>query len=343
MFKNIKPGLTIAAVYIGAVIGAGFATGQELMRYFVRFGAWGFAAIVLCGGIFALVGYKVLYFMHLWHLKDYGDFLRCTMGKSLGKVTELTGLCFLMVLYGSMLAAADSLLNAWLNISCGSLLTAVLCTLLVLGGASGLGVFNLMLCPLLVGGSITVGLWLFAGNVAVPTLALGFKINDNLLGSAVVYISYNIISCVSLICTLAPRVKRRRDALLGGVIGGVGIMLTGLALALPLYKYFNAVVGDELPIFALVADRSRLASMCYAVLLMLAVLTTAAGNCYSIAACFKTENKLVRLLFTCLVSLAALALSRIGFKEIVGKMYYAFGCLGLIQLCVIVNLKLDDK
>ena len=38
MREKYFTGFSIAAVYIGAVMGAGFATGQELMQYFVRFG-----------------------------------------------------------------------------------------------------------------------------------------------------------------------------------------------------------------------------------------------------------------------------------------------------------------
>jgi uncharacterized membrane protein YkvI len=56
MFRKYSAGLLVAAVYIGAVMGAGFATGQELMRYFVRFGVFGLLAIFVCGLIFALVG-----------------------------------------------------------------------------------------------------------------------------------------------------------------------------------------------------------------------------------------------------------------------------------------------
>jgi uncharacterized membrane protein YkvI len=340
MSKNLKLGITIASIYIGSIIGAGFATGQELMRYFVRFGVSGLIAILLCGGVFALVGYKVLAFMYARHLTTYGEFLRCTTGKLLGKATELTGLCFLMVLYASMLAAANSLFKAWLDLDYGSIITAVLCTLLVWGGVKSLGIFNLVLCPLLVGGSIVIGLWLFFGNTALPTFC-GLRIDDNLVGSAVVYISYNVISCVSLICALAPQITQRREALYGGVIGGIGIALTGFVLALPLYRYFNITIGEDLPIFTLVAHQNSLITTVYAVLLSLAILTTAVGNCYGISACFKCDNPLVRLLFIGILSLIALALSQVGFKGIVGKMYYVFGCFGLIQLCIIINLKIE--
>lgn len=42
----------IAAVYVGTVIGAGFATGREIMEFFTRYGTAGTVGIIISGCLF---------------------------------------------------------------------------------------------------------------------------------------------------------------------------------------------------------------------------------------------------------------------------------------------------
>ncbi len=341
MLERYKTGFIIAAVYIGALMGAGFATGQELIKYFLRFGAAGFAGIVLCGAAFALVGFKVLWFVHINGIEGYSEFLRRIMGRRLGLAAEAVSFCFIIALYSSMTAAAGSLMHQLTGIGSiwGSALLVLICSVMTIAGVRWLGIVNLILCPLLAGGSVLIGLWLYFGSVSV--FAPIKMPDDNLLGSAVVYISYNVISCVSLLCALSGRIKNIRDAVTGGIIGGLAVGAAGLALALPLYKYLDIAVSNELPLYALMQGSGAL-KLIYCTLLCAAVLTTAAGNCCSIVEGLKPKNTGERVLWTILSGIAALMLSRLGFENIVGRMYYVFGCMGAAELAFIVCLKLRE-
>lgn len=48
--------LKIASAFIGIIVGAGFASGQEVLQYFTSFGHWGTAAAVLATALFAYLG-----------------------------------------------------------------------------------------------------------------------------------------------------------------------------------------------------------------------------------------------------------------------------------------------
>ena len=343
MREKYFTGFSIAAVYIGAVMGAGFATGQELMQYFVRFGWAGLLGIGACGGIFALVGFKVLYFMHLHGLESYRDFLRCILGKRLGALMEAFGFCFSIALYSSMLAATGALFyQLWgINRLTGTLIMFVVCSILVGGGVKSLGAVNMLLCPLLIGGSALVGLWLYFGSVEVFAPDMG--LDDNIFGSAIVYVSYNIISGTSLLCALSKQIRGIRDALIGGVAGGIIVGLIGLALALPLYKYLDITLNAELPMLKLMGGDMELIKTGYVILLLSAIVTTAMGNCYSAVDCLSPKNTKERYICTLLVGIAALLLAQIGFQNIVNRLYYFFGCIGLVELTVIINLRLKNK
>ena len=53
--------LGIAATFIGTTIGAGYASGNEILQYFVSFGLWGgTGALVIAGALFFLLAVIVL-------------------------------------------------------------------------------------------------------------------------------------------------------------------------------------------------------------------------------------------------------------------------------------------
>ena len=46
--------------FIGVVVGAGFASGQEAMQFFVAFGKWGLWGIALAAGLMMITGVSIL-------------------------------------------------------------------------------------------------------------------------------------------------------------------------------------------------------------------------------------------------------------------------------------------
>ena len=49
--------LKLAATYIGTVVGAGFASGQEVLHFFVSFGIKGFSGLMIATVLFIVFGY----------------------------------------------------------------------------------------------------------------------------------------------------------------------------------------------------------------------------------------------------------------------------------------------
>lgn len=57
--KNNVSTFKVAATYIGTVVGAGFATGQEVLQFFNRFGAMGTGRYYTC--------YKSFHFIRIFN------------------------------------------------------------------------------------------------------------------------------------------------------------------------------------------------------------------------------------------------------------------------------------
>ena len=70
--KNI---LKVVFVIIGTLIGAGFASGQEIYLFFYRFGINGIWGIIICNIVMAMVIYKTLNIIYKCNIETYKDFL----------------------------------------------------------------------------------------------------------------------------------------------------------------------------------------------------------------------------------------------------------------------------
>ena len=80
-FKNISK---IAFVYIGTVMGAGFASGQEMLVFFASFGKDGIYGLILAGFMFFLIGWMVLQLILAFECTSYKEFICIITGKKIG-------------------------------------------------------------------------------------------------------------------------------------------------------------------------------------------------------------------------------------------------------------------
>ena len=71
MINNIKA----VAVIVGAVIGAGFASGQEIYSFFNAYNANGLLGIVVSSILLGIIIYKVLKRANKYNLKNYNELL----------------------------------------------------------------------------------------------------------------------------------------------------------------------------------------------------------------------------------------------------------------------------
>ena len=72
ILKNI---LTITMVIIGSIIGAGFASGQEINSFFYRYGIIGILGIIISIFLISLIIYKVFLIIKKENINTYKNFL----------------------------------------------------------------------------------------------------------------------------------------------------------------------------------------------------------------------------------------------------------------------------
>ena len=91
---------------IGALVGAGFASGQEIYLFFYRFGINGLLGIILCSFIFGLIIYKSLMIIKDNEINTYNDFLNIIFANKffLNKITNIIVNIFLCVTFFIMIS-----------------------------------------------------------------------------------------------------------------------------------------------------------------------------------------------------------------------------------------------
>lgn len=325
-WRNI---LSAAAVYIGTVVGAGFASGQELMSFFLVYGSkwrWG---LCLAGLLFSLCGAFALDYIRRFHITDYGTFAQSLMGSLIGRFMDGVVGAFLVALYCAMSAGAAELLQTAFGfpLPVGAVAFAAFCGFLFTCGAEAVSVVNSLLTPLLLGGGLVLGTAVCL-NLASPVSAFGTR---PWWVSALIYVSYNMVTTVSVLLAVSKKLKTRRQAYAAGGLGGLGLLLLGLGLGAALSACGGgAGAFPLLPLFSSSQGLRRL----YLSVLAAAILTTAVGNGYGALQFLRRKG--------CPKSLGVLSLLAVlsvflPFSQWVGTVYPFFGLLGFFQLCLILT------
>lgn len=333
---KISNGLKIAAIYASVFLGAGFASGQELMQYFVGFGRIGLLGIIVAGVLFALTGWAALRVCRREGVRNYHELMRLLFGSKLGSVMEGMVVLFLFSLFVAMLAGAGATGREAFGVpfTVSAFVIAAKVFFVLCFGLTGVVRINVILAPFMLLGGIFIGLYSFFAHTS-PTFAMlsGRNIGMAWLLSAVIYASYNLVTGVPILAATAEMATKKRDAMIGGLLGGGVITLLGICMALPLFLHYGNVISLEIPFLYIATYHGASFRLFYLAVLMSAIMTTAACNAFAVTEWLKSYNKFIVAAGVCIIGLV---FSHVGFSNIVAYVYPAFGFLGLFKIIVIL-------
>ncbi len=354
--KNI---LKIASVYTGTVLGAGFASGKELVSFFVGFGLPGFFGMIISGMFFSLIGFGVLKIVFENKIKDYHEFSVLIFGEKFGCVSEWLVCGFLLVLFSAMIAAGGEMSRSVFKINGfnGEVVLSCLCFFTFLFELDGFVEINTLLAPVLVIGGIAIGLYIFfetpawtASNTSFEDFfqkfflsfkSISFSLSNNFITSALIYVSYNIITAVTVLVSLGKLILSKKTAKYGGIFGGVCVFLLGISMSLPLFANYNEIYSAQMPVLSIILNYRALKYI-YVVILLSAIFTTALANGFSLIQNFEKSvgNKLFIKIF---LSVWGILMAQVGFSNFIDKIYPFFGAIGMIETFFIIKTAFFSK
>lgn len=337
MSDELKNIIKVACIYVATIIGAGFASGQEILQFFSVYYEGGFYGIVVAGILFAVIGYIVLDRVYKDRIRSYDEFVFPTFGWFAGWVIEIAVTLFMLSLFCIMIAGSGRVLTEKLGLpaAVSSLIMCFLCMVFILTSIKGIVALSTVVTPVLVAGIIFAGIYIITSrDTSVFNAASLIKsATDNWFFSALIYVSYNSLMSIVVMSSLLPYLKTKRTGRIGGLLGGMLLCLVAFILNFALYFYTPVLVGKELPVLGILGDHSNILSAMYAVVLWLAMLLSAvtSGFCFvdRVSSKLRFINKPVMTILMCA---AAIPIASLGFSNLIAGIYPVFGYIGLFMV-----------
>ncbi len=335
----------VAGTYIGTIVGAGFASGQEMLQFFVSFGKKGLLGILIVTFLFIYFGYMIMELGWKLNVSSHLPIVKKVCGKYISVFSDIVITFFLFGALTAMIAGSGALFHQEFNLHplLGSFFMATITVITVLGGFNSIINSISIVVPFLILSAIIVSI---AALLSAPPLS-EVTLNcierpillRNWLWSSILYISYNIVPSISILGPLGKQAHDRKIIKNGAILGGIGLGIGAIAIFLALYVNADSIKHLEIPMIMVARRISPLVQGIYAVVLLAEIYTTAVGDLYGFAAriCDLTTKKATLIVLIC--SVLAFFSSLTGFSNLVKYMYPAVGYCGVITLMCLVYHK----
>ena len=337
MMMDIKTIFKIAATYTAVVLGAGFASGQELIGFFIRFGIPGFVGIIAAGFLLFAIAYFVMSICIRQGINSYDGLLIYLFGDKLSMLMEVFVAFSFFAFSSAMLSAGGAALNQafGMNKTAGIYIFAALCFITLLKGVEGIMNTNVILAPLMVISGVFIGLYAFfqgSGTVThYPEVAI-----QSIFSSALLYASFNIITAVSVLVAMKSTISNIKTAFWSSLMGGVLITIMAVSISLPLLTNYNAVRNLEIPMLEIAFGHGDLLAYIYLLTLTAAMFTTAVANFFTLNKWFEAKGA-SNIFLTAFIIIFSAMFANFGFSNFVHIVYPMFGAIGLVQVAAIIR------
>lgn len=340
---NIRESLKIAGAFVGVIVGAGFASGQEIMQFFTSFGTVGLAGAVISSALFIFLAMALSTLGQHQSGTSHKTAITAICGRHLGLLVDWMITFFMFAITVVMFAGAGSLLeqltglpSLWGSIGATVLVIAIVC----LDVNKVIGFVSLLTVPLLLVTAVVAALAISGQQLDVAALDAAAASQPrgapNWLLAAVLYVSYNIVAGAPFLVIMGGRAVDRGTALWGGVLGGIALGLLMLLIAGGMFARVNELSGVAMPMLMLAQQSSPLVGWFMGLTIFAMILNTSVGVLYSFSARVFTPGTRTFQIGTVIAGIAAFGLSFIGFIKLIGTVYPFFGYLGFFLMAATV-------
>ena len=330
----MKQILSISFVYIGLVIGAGFASGREIFEYFNIPSQTNVGGVALSTLWFGLISYIIMSLAQSLRANTFEDFIERVAPKA-APVVKIFMYAFMFCGFFVMLSASGTLFQDTLDTSFGAgvLALAGFCFAVFAFDLRGIVTINTILVPLMLVGMVI--LCITSALAGIPTFSAFDAIKNNIFVSGLSYVSYNTITAGTVLVPLSACQTHKhlsRSAILSASILGLLIFLVWLTLNL----FYSDIYSAEMPLLELAAFYGDTCKSLYAAVLFMALCTTAISHGFGILSKFQFKKKSDRIIAAAILCLIAMPFAKFGFSVLIAKLYSVFGYLGLIWTGMVI-------
>lgn len=347
--KSKKMIAQIAATYIGTVVGAGFATGQEILRFFTVHGIWGTAGVIISCMLFLILGTKMMILSRRIGAYSFQEFNIHLFGKPFGTLINCMIFIMLLGVTATMLSGTGAIFREHLGLpqQLGIIMTLLLSYIIIKKGLSGVFTINSLIVPTMVF-FICIILFNIDWREVVQYSTQSIPLNNLRTGwsawkwlfDALAYAAFNVAMAQAVLVPIGNEVKNERVLILGGIWGGGGLGLMLLANHFALLTMMPQALTLDIPMAFIVKSLGPIILPLYLIVIYGEILTTLIGNVFGITRqiqqsfAFKETSIILWILFT------SFLISQVGFSALVTHLYPIFGYTASIILIALLCKKI---
>ncbi|WP_338753793.1 hypothetical protein [Bacillus sp. FJAT-52991] len=328
----------VAAVYVGTVIGAGFATGKEIVQFFSQFGFYGLLSIAISGALFIFLGAKMMMTSIELGASSFEEFNQLLFGSQLGKAVTVIQFMMLIGVLGVMLSGSGALFEERLHwpANIGILFTIFIGFLVMTRGVQGLLAVNLFIVPLMLLFQFRLATEVAASPSFFQTLLIGKEADWTwkMWTAPFVYTALNLTLAQAVLVPLAYEIKDKRVIKRGAFLGGGALMLLMIASHVSLIQLAN-LTSYEIPMAKVVETYMPAFHYVYAILIYGEIFTTVVGNAYGLQQQLEKRIKWASSTLFAAIFMAGFLLSQISYGMLLAVLYPLFGWIGLVFLLLL--------
>ncbi len=332
----------VAATFIGTVIGAGFASGQEILKFFSHYGPGGIAGILFSCLLFSISGTMIMYLGSKLEASSFADVIRHVCGKRFGLTMDLLLGVFLFGTLSVMLAGSGAVFSQqWgLPFWFGTGATLIITVLTALFGLKGVIRANTLIVPLMIFFCLLVTLPAISSNRLHYALSDFIPAGDGAaphwLLSALLYVSYNITLGTSVLAPISREIRSPSSLLWGGIFGGLGLGGLAMLINLAILCNYPAAARFEVPSLFVASHLTPVIQLIFSFVLWAEIFSTIIGTLFGLAVRLAALTRLNYNLIIIALMITALGLSQLGFAGLVGIIYPMFGYISLFFLAALL-------
>lgn len=324
--------------YVGAVIGAGFASGQEIMSFFIEYGEAGIAGVVICGALFFAYGYVVLKKIYVRGIDSFSGYFEDVAGKKTSGFIQAVAYGFMFASFCVMVSGSGAVAEQLFGLNTlGIIFMAVLCFVVFLKGVDGMVAVNAFMTPLITVGILAVGIYALVFEHTSVFSDFNFAdVTDNFIVSALVYVSYNTVTLIGVLLPLKERVTSAKVAFFSSLLSGGVLAAMGVVLWIAMWIFKSELINVDVPMLYIAGRAGVCMKYTYAAVLYMAMITTAVSSGFALISFVKKYVCLSDFVISAILCLSAVPLAYVGFSDLVNKLYRFFGFLGMFVLVMVL-------
>lgn len=356
-FRNV---MRVAGAVIAFLIGSGFASGQEVFQFLTVYGYRGLIGSIIAMVLCCCVAGILMYYGYITRNDENSSPYFHYLGKYFGKFMTYYTPFFAFLILIVMVSGTGATLNQYFGLDprLGTVAMAIIISLVALLGLTKVVDVISLIGP---------GLIIFTLTIAIYTLVTNpgdFASADQVLNNlkdvpygagnsrsywflaAVLFVAYNIVAGVPFIVELGSKeVTSNKEAWIGGIVGGVGLMSAAFALNLAMLGHVDELVNAEVPVITLAQKMSLVVSFIFVIILLADIFSTSVPMLLTVTNILTKENtkKSTKSMLIILVAFLAIVGGQLQFGKLVGLVYPFTGYFGIAMVVLFIVKELKER